>query len=188
MSKRIDFKETDLKGLYRVVHKPIGDERGFLNRLFCANEFKEVGFVDQIAQINYTFTKKKGTIRGMHFQNSPKMEIKIVTCLKGYVLDIALDLRKDSDTFLQWHAEELSEKSQSGLYIPRGFAHGFQTLTENCQLLYFHSEYYSPDNEDALNALDPKLGIVWPLEVTEMSIRDKNHPMQIGNFEGLSVK
>ena len=110
----------------------------------------------------------------MHFQNSPYTEKKIVSCIKGKVFDVAVDIRKDSPTYLQWHGEILSADKGSSFYIPDGFAHGFQTLTENCQLLYIHSEFYKPDAEGVLNAFDSKIDIAWPLDVTEMSDRDRN--------------
>ena len=110
----------------------------------------------------------------MHFQNPPHMEKKIVTCLQGEVLDIAVDIRKGSPTFLNWHSEILNSENQSSFCIPSGFAHGFQTLTDNCQLLYIHSEFYKPDAEGVLNAFDSKIHIAWPLDVTEMSDRDRN--------------
>ena len=127
--------------------------------------------------MNHTFTKKKGSLRGMHFQSKPFQEIKIVRCIKGKVFDVAVDIRKDSPTFLQWHGEILSADKGTSLYIPEGFAHGFQTLTNNCELLYIHSELYQQDAEGVLNAFDPKINISWPLEVTEMSDRDRNSPL-----------
>ena len=187
MSQRFNFIETSLKDLYKIEQKPIEDERGFLSRFFCAEEFKEIGFTKPIAQMNHTFTKQKGAVRGMHFQNSPHTETKIITCMRGEVFDVAVDIRKNSPTFLQWHAEILSEKNQSSLYIPDGFAHGFQTLTENCELLYIHSSSYQPDAEGALNALEPKLSIDWPLEITEISERDRNNPMISSEFKGIDI-
>jgi dTDP-4-dehydrorhamnose 3,5-epimerase len=187
MSPRFEFIETALAGLYRVDRKPITDVRGFFSRFYCAEEFEQIGLNRPIAQMNHTLTMKKGAVRGMHFQYSPYTETKIITCIKGEVLDVAVDIRKGSPTFLQWHAERLSAKNQSSLYIPDGFAHGFQALTESCQLLYLHTNIYHPDAEGALNAQDPKLNINWLLEITEMSERDHNHPMLKTDFKGIEV-
>lgn len=187
MSQRFNFIETPLSGLYKIEQKPITDSRGFFSRFFCAEEFKEIGFQQPIAQMNHTLTKEKGAIRGMHYQNPPYTETKIVTCIQGEILDVAVDIRKGSPTFLQWHAEILSEKNQSSLYLPDGFAHGFQTLTENCELFYIHSSFYQQDAEGALNVLDEKLDIEWPLNITKISERDQNHPMIGSSFEGITI-
>ena len=183
MSRFFDFIETPLEGLFRIERHPIEDHRGFLSRFFCAEDFNRIGFDCSLAQINHTLTQQKGAVRGMHFQYPPYTETKIVSCLQGKILDVAVDIRKDSPTFLQWHAEILSAKNKASLYIPNGFAHGFQTLTNNCQLIYLHSVSYKPDSEGALNALDPRLAINWSLTVTEMSNRDKNHPLLDTQFE-----
>lgn len=185
MSQRFDFIETPLDGLVRVDRKPIVDTRGFLSRFFCAEEFMEIGFTQPIAQMNHTLTRQEGAIRGMHFQVPPHTENKIVTCIQGEILDVAVDVRKDSPTFLQWHAEVISAKSHTSLFIPRGFAHGFQALVADSELLYIHSAFHMPDAEGALNAFDPALAINWPLEVTEISERDRNHPMLDSQFEGV---
>jgi dTDP-4-dehydrorhamnose 3,5-epimerase len=187
MNKRFKFIATSLPDLYRVERKPIIDQRGFFNRFFCAEEFKQIGWNKPIVQMNFTLTRAKGAIRGMHFQLPPHAEAKLVTCLKGRVWDVAVDLRKNSSTFLQWHHILLTAEHQESFYIPEGFAHGFQTLTENCELLYLHSEAYSAEAEGALNALDPKLAISWPLDVSEMSDRDCKHSMLEPDFEGIVI-
>jgi dTDP-4-dehydrorhamnose 3,5-epimerase len=140
-----------------------------------------------IKQINHTGTKQAGTIRGMHFQHAPHAEIKIVSCLKGKVFDVAVDLRANSPTFLQWFATELSAENHHSLYIPEGFAHGFQTLTNDCELVYLHTAEYSPNHESALNPLDPKLAITWPDLISEISARDQNHPMINSHFKGIQL-
>ena len=185
MSQRFDFIETSLGGLMRVNRKPNLDSRGFFCRFFCAEEFKQIGLDQPIAQINHTLTKNKGSIRGMHFHYQPHTETKIVACTQGEILDVAVDIRKGSTTFLQWHAEILSAENKSSLYIPDGFAHGFQALTDYCELIYLHTGYYTADMEGALNAMDPKLAIDWPFEVTDISERDQNHPMLDSQFEGI---
>ena len=124
----------------------------------------------------------------MHFQYYPHSEIKIVTCIHGDIIDVVIDLRQGSATFLQWHAERLSAENQVSLYIPDGFAHGFQTLTEDCELIYLHSAFYQPNAEGALNANDPRLAINWPLKITDMSERDKNNPMIDNDFQGIETK
>jgi dTDP-4-dehydrorhamnose 3,5-epimerase len=187
VSQRFDFIETPLAGLVRVDRKPIVDNRGIFSRFFCAEEFKTIGFTEPIVQMNHSLTKQKGTIRGMHYQHPPCAETKIVTCMQGVILDVAVDIRKDSMTFLQWHAERLSADNRRSLYIPAGFAHGFQALTDDCELLYLHSERYAPNSEGALNALDPTLAIDWPVRVAEVSERDRNHSMLNPQFEGIVI-
>jgi dTDP-4-dehydrorhamnose 3,5-epimerase len=182
---RFDFIETSLAGLIIVQRKTIDDHRGFLSRLFCAEEFRTAGLVKPLAQINYTQTRKKGAVRGLHFQYPPYAETKIVSCLKGEIFDVAVDLRRGSSTFLHWHGEILSEENRRSLFIPEGFAHGFQTLTENCELLYLHSAAYHRESEGALNVSDPKISIAWPLPISEISERDKAHPLIDPNFEGI---
>ncbi len=185
MSQQFNFVETPLYGLIRVDRKPIYDQRGFFSRFFCAEAFKEIGFSKPIAQMNHTLSKQMGTIRGMHFQSTPYIETKIVSCIQGEIFDVAIDIRKSSRTFLQWYGEVLSSENQSSLYIPEGFAHGFQTLTDDCQLIYLHSDYYTPKAESAINALDPMIGIDWPLNITEISDRDRHHPFLNAQFEGV---
>lgn len=184
---RLDFVPTPLAGLELVQRKPIGDSRGFLSRFFCAEEFRQAGMQKNISQINQTLTRKKGAVRGMHYQRPPHAETKIVSCVKGEVFDVAVDLRKDSSTFLQWHAEVLSAENHRSLLIPEGFAHGFQTLTEECELIYLHTSPHVQQAEAALNVADPRLGIAWPLPITELSERDASHPMITPDFEGLDL-
>lgn len=184
-----DFRiiDTTLTGLKVVERKAIQDNRGFFSRFFCAVTFLDIGFDESISQINHTLTKEKGTVRGMHYQNPPHAEIKMVSCLKGKVFDVAVDLRKNSSTFLQWHAEVLSAENQRSLLIPKGFAHGFQALTDDCELIYLHSYHYVKKAEGALNSRDPKLDITWPLSITELSEKDRVLAMIENDFEGLTV-
>jgi dTDP-4-dehydrorhamnose 3,5-epimerase len=187
MSARFDVLDTPLPSLKVIQRKPIGDHRGFLERLFCAQEFQPLLAGKTIRQINRTLTVAQGTLRGLHFQHAPHAETKIVSCLRGEVFDVAVDCRNGSPTFLNWHAEVLSAKNHKSLLIPDGFAHGFQTLTENCELLYLHTADYEPRAEGALNAADPKLNIRWPLPVTELSARDAAHPWLTEAFTGVAV-
>ena len=186
-NRRFDFHSMSLSGLWVVQRKPIADERGFFSRFFCTEEFHAAGLKKSIVQINHTYTVKKGAVRGLHFQYPPHAECKIVSCLQGEVYDVAVDIRKGSPTFLQWHGEILSAGNQKSLVIPEGFAHGFQTLVKNCELLYLHSEAFHPQSEGALNVSDPGIGIDWPIAVTELSEQDRNHPFIDSNFEGLSL-
>lgn len=182
---RFTIHELPLSGLKVVERQNLGDPRGYLSRMFCAEELAVAGWTSSIAQINLTRTLRRGTVRGMHYQRSPHAEMKLVNCLRGAVLDIAVDLRSGSPTFLQWQAEELSAENRRSMLIPEGFAHGFQTLTDDCELLYFHSVKHVPGSEGALSALDPRLDIGWPIEITEMSERDRLHPRLTDQFTGL---
>lgn len=184
---RFKFRDTPLQGAKVVCRKPIEDSRGFLSRFFCAEEFKSIGLEDKIHQINHTLTCKKGTVRGLHFQHFPHAETKIVSCISGEVFDVAVDLRKNSSTFLQWHGELLSKNNQRSFFIPKGFAHGFQTLTENCELIYLHTAPYVKDAEGALNVLDPRININWPLYISEVSDRDRSHLNIDQSFQGIEV-
>jgi dTDP-4-dehydrorhamnose 3,5-epimerase len=177
MSSRFDIVPTPLGGLLRLDRVRIGDQRGWFERMFCADELSAVGWTKGIAQINHTLTLNLGVVRGMHFQNAPHEEAKFVNCLVGEVFDVAVDVRKNSPTYLQWHAEILSADNARSLLIPEGFAHGFQTLTDNVEMLYFHSTSYAPKYEDGLRPEDPKLAIDWPLAISEMSERDRNHKL-----------
>ncbi len=181
------FVKTKLNGLIIIEPEPFLDERGKFYRIYCENELKEIGHRKKIAQINQSFINNKGAVRGMHFQYPPKTEIKIVKCLKGSVLDVAIDLRKNSDNFLGWHSEILSEKNMKMLYIPEGFAHGFQALEKNSELLYLHTEFYSPDYEQGIKYDDPKIGINWPLEITDVSERDKSFKLIDDSFKGIEI-
>ena len=184
---RFDFRPTPLSGLMVAQRKPIEDSRGFFARFFCVDDFRQVGFTKPIVQINHTLTRKKGAVRGLHFQRPPHGETKVVSCLKGDIFDVAVDLRRGSPTFLRWHGEVLSAENGKSLLIPEGFAHGFQALTDDCGLLYLHTTLFHPEAEDALNVNDPQLAIVWPLAMTELSERDRAHSFIGADFEGLTI-
>ena len=177
MSGRFIIHETPLPPLKVIERRPIGDARGFLERMFCADEITSLVSGKKLCQINHSLTRRQGTVRGMHFQNAPHAEIKMVSCLRGQVFDVAVDVRPQSPTYLKWHGTILSEYNFCSLLIPEGFAHGFQTLTENCELIYLHTAAYHPAAEAALNPRDPAVGIQWPLEIAELSPRDSSHPM-----------
>jgi dTDP-4-dehydrorhamnose 3,5-epimerase len=180
MTDRIDILATDIADLRVLQRKPLGDNRGYLERMFCAGELDALLDGGRIVQINHTLTAKRGTVRGLHFQHPPHAETKFVSCLRGEVFDVAVDLRSDSSTFLRWHAEVLSADNHRSLVIPEGFAHGFQTLTDDCEMLYFHTAAYCAEAEGGLNVLEPKLAIIWPLEVIALSERDRAHPFLAG--------
>jgi len=182
---RFTIHETAIAGLKVIERRPLGDSRGFLARLFCASELAAAGWRKPIAQINHTCTAKAGTVRGMHYQKPPHAEMKLVSCLRGKVLDVAVDLRAASSTFLNWHKQELSGDNNLALLIPEGFAHGFQALTDDIELLYCHSAAYSPGAEAGVNPRDKKLAIPWPLEITVLSARDAGHPFIRQDFTGL---
>lgn len=182
---RLTIIDTPIADLKIVGRQQLGDSRGFLSRLFCSEELSAAGWHKPIAQINQTVTQKQGTIRGMHFQRPPHSEMKLVTCLRGAVWDVAVDLRPESPTYLDWYAAELSASNECALLIPEGFAHGFQTLVEDCELIYLHSTAYSPTAEAGLNAKDPKLSINWPLNITAISPRDSEHKMLDHLFKGV---
>jgi dTDP-4-dehydrorhamnose 3,5-epimerase len=186
MTGRFECQATPLGGLIVLQRKPLGDQRGYLERLFCHEELKPLLGEKVIRQINHTLTAKQGTIRGMHFQYPPFAEAKIVSCLRGEVFDVAVDLRRDSSTFLQWYGEVLSATNHKTLLIPEGFAHGFQTLTDDCEMLYCHTQDYHSQAEGGLNALDPNLAITWSLPVIEQSLRDQQHSLLTNNnFQGI---
>lgn len=179
--------DLPLSGLKRVERQRLGDARGFLARLFCAEELSVAGWNKPIAQINQTYTARRGIVRGMHFQSPPHAEMKLVSCLRGGVWDVAVDVRAGSATFLHWHAEHLSAENGCALLIPEGFAHGFQALTDDVDLLYCHSAAYAATAEGGLNPTDPKLAIAWPLPIAELSPRDAQHPLLNDQFAGLAL-
>ena len=181
---RFVFSPTPLSGLTLVERKPIADARGFLARLFCADEFGTAGWHKPVAQINHTLTRKRGAVRGLHFQHPPHAESKLVSCLSGQVFDVAVDLRSDSPTFLHWHGALLSAENHRSLLIPEGFAHAFQALTEDCELFYLHTTSFHAEAEGALNVTDPRLAIAWPLAIAELSERDRAHPLIGADFPG----
>jgi len=181
------FTQTKLQGLYVINPKPKKDDRGYFKRLYCIEEFKELGIDKPIKNINSSFTKQKGTIRGLHFQYPPFQEVKIIMSLKGSIYDVAVDIRKNSPTFLQWHSEILDDKSRKIFLIPEGFAHGFQTMENNVEILYLHTNFYSKEYESGINYKDQTLNIKWPLNVTMVSERDKNHNFISLDFKGVDL-
>jgi dTDP-4-dehydrorhamnose 3,5-epimerase len=175
MSERFTLTPLPLPGLVRLERHARRDSRGFLERMFCEADLESLLPGGRVVQVNRTQTQRPGTVRGLHFQRPPHAETKIVSCLRGEVFDVAVDVRPHSPTFLGWHAERLSEANATSLVIPPGFAHGFQALEADSELLYFHSAAWSPPAEDGLHPEDPALRIAWPRPVAEMSRRDRGH-------------
>jgi dTDP-4-dehydrorhamnose 3,5-epimerase len=176
-----------IKGLLRIKRGNFEDARGLFSRLYCSTELVKKGCHAPPEQINYSRTSGPGSVRGMHFQHPPYAEVKIVTCLYGEVFDVAVDLRSGSKTFLQWHGENLSGGLLNSLVIPEGMAHGFQVLSEEAHLLYFHSKPYQQQAEGRVHPLDPALKIAWPLEVGNLSPRDRGAIFLDANYSGLNV-
>lgn len=183
----LSFEATPLSGLQCVQRHPIADERGFFSRFYCREVFARAGTGKAIAQINHTRTRKAGAVRGLHFQNPPHAEIKLVSCVAGAVFDVAVDLRQGSPTFLRWHGVRLSADNHLSLLLPEGFAHGFQALEPDSELIYLHTAPYHPEAEGALNVRDPQLAIDWPLAITELSERDRAHPFITIDWPGISL-
>lgn len=179
------FQPIKLDGAYLVELTPFGDSRGWFARTFCKHEFEKIGHTKEWLQLNQSFTNQQGAIRGMHYQLPPFSEIKLVRCIAGAVFDVLIDLRKDSATFLQWFGTELSAENKKMMYIPEGFAHGFQTLSDNCGLIYHHTAFYTPGAEGGIRYNDPAVNIQWPLEVIEISERDQQHPLIDSTFKAI---
>lgn len=170
------FTQTKLKGAYIIDLEKKQDERGHFSRVFCQNEFAKIGLETKIAQANISHTLSKGTLRGMHYQKSPHEETKVVSCIKGALYDVIIDLRTDSETYKQWIGVELTEKNGSMLYVPRGFAHGFLTLADDTEALYFISEFYAQKAEAGVRYNDSTFSITWPEEVLSLSEKDASWP------------
>jgi dTDP-4-dehydrorhamnose 3,5-epimerase len=187
LEKNDNFKvgDTNLNGLKILSGKKNEDSRGYLSRIFCKDELCAIGWSKSIAQVNHTLTTSAGTVRGMHYQIRPFTDDKLITCIRGSIWDVALDLRANSPTFLQWYGLELSAKNKKSLYIPEGFAHGFQSLEDYCELIYCHSEGYTPEYESGINPLDPMIDISWPREVALLSERDQKRELLTDDFKGL---
>ena len=157
------FTKTHLEGAYIIDMQPIEDNRGWFSRAFCKREFEENGLCGDFVQHNMSYNKQIGTIRGMHFQRPPYEEIKVVQCIKGKILDVIIDIREDSDTYLKWLSVELCENNRQMLYVPKGFAHGYQTLCDDTVVFYLVSEFYKKDSEGGLRFDDETIGIKWPI-------------------------
>lgn len=176
------FRQTKIKGVCLIEPEPKTDQRGYFLRAFCQKEMRGLGIDFNTVQINRSFTKKKGTIRGLHYQRHPYEEDKIVQCLKGEIYVVVLDLRKNSLTFGKWISEGLSEKNKKMILIPKGCANGFQTLTNDCEIEYFMSQYYSPKSGTGISWKDPFFKIKWPIKKVFLSEKDKSWKHYNNNF------
>lgn len=176
------FVATPLAGAFLIELQPIEDERGFFARSFCADEFKKHGLDDRVAQCNVSFNRQAGTLRGMHYQVAPHEEAKLVRCTAGAVFDVIIDLRYGSPTRYQWVASELSARNRRAMFVPAGFAHGFQTLEDDSEVLYLMSEFYHPESARGLRWDDPRIGIEWPRSDPVLSDKDRSFPL-IGDGE-----
>ncbi|GAB0149502.1 MULTISPECIES: dTDP-4-dehydrorhamnose 3,5-epimerase family protein [unclassified Marichromatium] len=186
MSARLVRHPTAIAGVEVIARTPLADARGVFERLYCAMDLAALGGGRPIVQINRSLTRARGTVRGLHYQRPPHAETKFVTCLRGAVWDLALDLRAGSPTFLQWHAERLEAERPTTLVIPEGCAHGFQTLTEDCELLYLHTAPHVPEAEGGVRVDDPRLAIPWPLPLGERSARDRALALLDDEFRGIA--
>jgi dTDP-4-dehydrorhamnose 3,5-epimerase len=167
------FSETALAGAYVIDLEPIVDRRGSFARVWCEREFADAGLSTKIAQVSVSYNAFKGTLRGLHYQGAPHEEVKLVRCTRGRIYDVIVDLRPESPTFLHWIAVELGGENQNCMvYVPERFAHGFQTLEDDTEVLYQVSEFYAPDSAKGIRYDDPRLGVEWPLPVSAISDRD----------------
>jgi dTDP-4-dehydrorhamnose 3,5-epimerase len=173
----LKFLETPISGLYVVELEVLSDERGFFARSFCTREFQALGLESKVAQCNVSFNSKAGTLRGLHFQAPPHEEARLVRCTRGAIYDVAVDIRPDSRTHRKWHAVELTAENRRMMFIPRGFAHGFQTLMDGTEVFYLMSEFYHPESGRGLRWDDPAIAIAWPLGNPIISDKDSAYPL-----------
>jgi dTDP-4-dehydrorhamnose 3,5-epimerase len=176
---------TPLAGLWEIETTPHGDSRGRFTRIFCTDELIGIAAPLRFVQTNLSRTERRGTVRGLHFQRAPALESKLIRCLRGRVFDVAVDLRAGSESYGRWFGLELSQDNERQIFIPGGFAHGFQTLSDDVELLYQHTAPHAPDCEGGLHFSDPALAIDWPLPVSLVSARDNGHPLLDRHFEPL---
>ena len=170
------FTELPLAGAFVIDLEPRRDERGFFARSFCVREFEQHGLETGLVQANLSQNVRRGTVRGMHYQRAPRAEVKLVRCVNGAVFDAIIDLRPDSPTYLGWTGVELTRENRRMLYVPKGFAHGYQALADDSEVFYLVTEFYSPADEAAIRWNDPLFGIQWPLADTILSPKDAVHP------------
>lgn len=183
------FQETTLKNAYVINLSPFVDTRGYFTRLFSKDEFRQIGFNEEIVQINQAFNKHRLTFRGFHYQKPPFSESKIICCIEGKIQDYIIDIRKGSTTFLKSFTVELSEQNDLMILVPKGFAHGYLTLTKNTRLVYFHTSFYTPGFEGGIRYNDKSLGVEFPYKPKIISEKDLCYPfIENLSFEGIEVK
>ena len=181
------FHKTALEGAYTIEPEKRGDDRGFFARLFCEKEFDAAGLETRFVQINNSLSGSKGTLRGLHYQLPPAAEVKVVRAIKGALWDVIVDLRPGSPTYRKWFGAELTDENRRMMYVPRGFAHGLVTLTDDVEAFYLVSAFYAPEAERGLRFDDPAIGIKWPIPPREMSDKDRNWPDLDPGFHGLET-
>ncbi|MFH1983027.1 MAG: dTDP-4-dehydrorhamnose 3,5-epimerase [Pseudomonadota bacterium] len=178
---------TRIEHLQTVEIEPFQDERGRFARIFCIREMERLLGERAVCQVNQSVTVNKGALRGMHFQYPPAAEMKLIKCTRGAVFDVAIDIRQNSPTFLKWHGEILSADNNKMICIPEGCAHGFQTLEYGSELIYFHTNFYAPTLEGGIRFDDPRIAIDWPIEIAEISDRDRSHKYLTNSFSGIAI-
>jgi dTDP-4-dehydrorhamnose 3,5-epimerase len=183
----VNFIATPLSGAYVIEPTALQDERGYFARVFCAREFAAQGLCAHFVQVNHSLSVRRGTIRGLHYQVPPKTEVKLLRCIRGVVQDVIVDLRSNSPTFLRWHAEVLSEDNGKMVYVPEGFAHGFQALEDGTAVTYQSSSSYSPAHERGVRYNDPLLGIAWQVAEVIVSPKDLGWPNLDSYFPGVAL-
>jgi dTDP-4-dehydrorhamnose 3,5-epimerase len=181
------FNPLPLNGAFTIDVQPFQDNRGFFTRTFCEREFGAHNLVQHFVQANHSGTHGKGVIRGLHFQHAPYCEVKLVKCVQGSIFDVIVDVRKNSPTFLQWVGAELSAENKRMMYVPAGFAHGFQSLTDYSEITYIVSNFYNKESEGGVKYDDPKVKVEWPLPVSLVSDKDMKIPLIDSSFEGVVV-
>lgn len=187
MSQSLKITDTPLQGLSLIERNIIKDDRGEFFRVYCKEELSGVGLLNPLDQINFNTAAEKFTTKGIHFQLPPFAEEKIITCTRGEIFDVAVDLRKGSPTFLQYYSVILSDKNNLSLLIPKGFGHGWQSLKDNSSIIYLHTSSYSPDFERGVNIFDPLIGIEWPNTPAHLSKRDREFEYLTSDFAGIEI-
>lgn len=175
------LNETAVNGVFEIEPKVFGDNRGWFYESYSKEKFEKLGITAEFVQDNRSFSAQKGTLRGLHCQTEPKSQSKLITCLKGAILDVAVDIRKGSPTYMKWVAVELNEENKKMLFIPKGCLHGFVTLTENVEVSYKVDEFYSPENDRSICFCDPEIGVEWGIDNPILSEKDKNAPLLKGS-------
>ncbi len=183
----MNIQSTTIQGVVHITTESVGDHRGEFSRCFCMTELSKVMGNRHVRQINHSLTKSIGAVRGMHFQHQPHAEMKLIRCVRGRVWDVTVDLRRNSSTFLKWHALELSDRNKSMIVIPEGCAHGFQVLEPDSELLYLHTADYCKQAEGGVRFDDPAIAIQWPLPITDASTRDRSHTLIKTGFQGVQI-